>query len=301
MNRLLKHFKVVAHHKKIASACRELNISQPALSKSIKTLEDSFGLPLFERLPRGMELTEAGVRLLNRIRRMDMEYQYAVEEINLLRSGKGCKLFIGAGTVWERYLPPVISQLYDEYPNLEVIIRADTNEQLMPDLVEGKLDVVLGGGNDQIGTREQLAFLPLLNVNMKIAAHRSHPLASMSSVTAEQLAEYPWVAYQRSKGAFLNQLFDRKGIKSVRYSLQTELLDVALDVMEKRQALLCIAEQFFYKLPENDVVQIHLNEAIWNFHSGIWYQSSARYTPVVDRFIDLLTQEVERLEQTPAY
>lgn len=294
MNRLLKHFKAVAQHKKISSACRELNISQPALSKSIKLLEERFEIPLFERLPRGMELTSAGNRLLNRIRRMDMEFQYAVEEIDQLKTGKSQRLAIGAGTVWEKFLPSVISQLYQEFPNLEVIIRSDTNEQLIPDLAEGKLDVVIGGGNNQNDRYDQLVFLPLLNVSMKIAAHHSHPLAGQSVISVDDLAQYPWVAYQRSKGEFLSHLFNRKGIKSIRYSLQTELLNVALDVMKKRHALLCVAEQFFYKLPADKFVQVNFNEPIWNFNSGVWYQSSARYTPVVDRFIEVLTESVSQ-------
>ena len=299
MNRLLKHFQVVARHKKISSACAELKISQPALSKSIKTLEDHFDLALFERLPRGMELTQAGERLLSRVRRMNMEYQYAVEELDQLKTGRASKLSIGAGSVWEQYLTPVIMQLYEEFPDIEVVIRLDTNEQLMPDLEAGKLDIVLGGGAHQLAGSEQLVFIPLFEVSMQIAAHRSHPLAFEPHVTVEQLSQYPWAAYQRSKGAFLEHLFHRQGVKSVRYSLQTELLSVAIAFMKQRQALLCIPEQFLDHMPKGEIIKIPFNEPIWNFHSGVWYQASSRYTPPVDRFIQLLVERYSESSVEP--
>ena len=294
MNRLLRHFKIVAEHKKISSACRELNISQPALSKSIKTLEDEFNLPLFERRARGMELTEAGERLLIRINRMEMEYQLAVEELDQLRSGNRTTLTIGSGPVWERYLSPVLTTLYDEYPNLEIIVRSDTIDQLIPDLLSGKLDIALGGDSNEIDTGDQLVFAPLLEVKMQIAAHYRHPLANLASVDNRQLAEYPWVAYQRSRGLFLNHLFQRKGIKPVRYSLQTELLDTALHMLKHRNALMCIAEPFFDKLTSTEIVKIELNESVWSFHSGVWYHSTARQIQVVNRFIDLLNERVSK-------
>lgn len=99
-SRLLRHFLAVVEHKGITSAAEELHISQPALTKSIRQLEDNLGVTLFERMPTGVVPTPFGEILARRARLMDLEYRHALAEIHAIKGGAGGTINIGAAPVW---------------------------------------------------------------------------------------------------------------------------------------------------------------------------------------------------------
>ena len=84
------------HHR----CCRGLHISQPALTRSIRQLENTIGVPLFERLPTGVALTKQGEVLARRVKLMELEYRHALSEISALEQGITGTLRIGAGPMW---------------------------------------------------------------------------------------------------------------------------------------------------------------------------------------------------------
>ena len=97
----LHQFRVVAEHKCISTACNELYLSQSALTKNIKKIEDRLGVQLFDRMPRGVKITEYGEALLKRVKKMELEYNYAIKEISAIKSGVRAHIRIGADLVWE--------------------------------------------------------------------------------------------------------------------------------------------------------------------------------------------------------
>ena len=86
-SRLLRHFLGVVEKRNITAAAEALNISQPALTRSIRQLEKTIGVPLFERLPTGVALTKQGEVLARRVKLMELEYRHAMSEISALEQG----------------------------------------------------------------------------------------------------------------------------------------------------------------------------------------------------------------------
>src|SRR5436190_23395277 len=86
-SRLLRHFLPVVERRNITAAADDLHISQPALTRSIRQLEKTIGVPLFERLPTGVILTRQGEVLARRAKLMDLEYRHALAEIGALEQG----------------------------------------------------------------------------------------------------------------------------------------------------------------------------------------------------------------------
>lgn len=141
---LYRVFYVVAKNKHMTKASEDLHISQPAISQSIKKLEDQLGGTLFLRSNRGMELTEEG----------KMFYEYVKGALELINSAeneftafkdlsKG-EIKIGCSTTLTKLiLMDSLKRFHIDYPNINIHITNDLTSNLINDLKLGKLDFVI--------------------------------------------------------------------------------------------------------------------------------------------------------------
>ena len=141
---LYKVFYTVAKNKHMTKASEELHISQPAISQSIKKLEEQLGGTLFLRSNKGMELTEEG----------NMFYEYIKGALELINNAereftsfkdltKG-EIKIGCSTTLTKLvLIDAISKFNKDYPNINIIVDNDLTSNLINDLKLGKLDFVI--------------------------------------------------------------------------------------------------------------------------------------------------------------
>lgn len=141
---LYKAFYTVAKNKHMTKASEELHISQPAISQSIKKLEEQLGGSLFLRSNKGMELTEEG----------KMFYEYVKGALELIKSAeneftsfkdlsKG-EVKIGCSTTLTKLiLMDPLKEFHNKYPNINIKITNDLTSNLINDLKLGKLDFVI--------------------------------------------------------------------------------------------------------------------------------------------------------------
>ena len=140
---LYKVFYYVAKNNSITQASNELMVSQPAVSKSIKTLESDLNTILFNRRNDGVSLTNAGELLFNKIKKAMELIISAEEDINSLNNMEQGVLNIGAGnTIMQKYLLPYIKEFHDLYPNINVIVHTVVTEELIKRAQLGLVDIV---------------------------------------------------------------------------------------------------------------------------------------------------------------
>lgn len=148
---LYKVFYVVANHLNITSAANELMISQPAISKSIKTLEEQLGGSLFIRTKRGVILTEEGKEF----------YRYIKEAMNLINNAENKfkdminletgTLRIGISlTLTKEFLLPYLEIFHKKYPKIQVQINTGIAKNLIEDLRKGNVDIIISNLPPQI-------------------------------------------------------------------------------------------------------------------------------------------------------
>lgn len=140
---LYKVFYYVAKNGNITQAANELMVSQPAVSKSIKTLEEELDTQLFNRKNNGVSLTTAGELIYNKIKR-SMELIISAEEdlvgLNNMEYGN---INIGAGnTIIQKYLMPIIKEFHNMYPNIKIKIHTLTTPELIKKAQIGLIDIV---------------------------------------------------------------------------------------------------------------------------------------------------------------
>lgn len=141
---LYRVFYVVAKNKHMTRASEELMISQPAISQSIRKLEEQLGGTLFIRSNKGMELTKEGEMFFDYIKgALDLISSAENEFTNFKSLDKGV-IRIGVSTTLTKILLiDIIEEYHKKYPNIEIKITNELTDNLFLDLEKGKLDLVI--------------------------------------------------------------------------------------------------------------------------------------------------------------
>lgn len=141
---LYKVFSKVVETGNITKASEKLYVSQPAITKSIKQLENSLGGTLFTRTKKGVELTEEGKVLYIHVKKILEDISNAQNKFNSLINLEEGKIKIGASaTVTKHFLMPYIEKFHSMYPNIEICIVNELTKNLVNDLKYGYLDFLV--------------------------------------------------------------------------------------------------------------------------------------------------------------
>jgi LysR family transcriptional regulator, nitrogen assimilation regulatory protein len=140
----IKYFIHVAEVGNISVAASELGIVQPALSRHIRRLEEEVGAKLFDRLPRGMQLTDEGRLVLERCRRMVREFALAKEDVSSAREAPRGQVSFGIpGTLSRTLVPQLLNRLRTRYPNVFIRIVEGASQALQERLMAGRLHAAI--------------------------------------------------------------------------------------------------------------------------------------------------------------
>ena len=141
---LYRIFYTVAKHKHMTKASEELHISQPAISQSIKKLEDQLGGTLFLRSNKGMELTEEGKMFYEHVKGALELINNAENEFTSFKDLSKGEIKIGCSTTLTKLvLMDALKDFHLDYPNININITNDLTSKLINDLKLGKLDFVV--------------------------------------------------------------------------------------------------------------------------------------------------------------
>ncbi len=192
--RTVDYFLTAVTRGSLRAAAQELGVTQPALTKAIRRLEDSFGAPLFDRRARGVTPTVYGTALLRHARDLKAALSAAREEVDALRSGGAGFVKIGAGPSWQdAVLPDAIAELRASRPGVRIHVTGGGDDQLKEQLKSGALDFVLAAVPETPRIEPELAWKPLLADEYCVIADVRHPLRRRRQIKAEDLLGYPWI------------------------------------------------------------------------------------------------------------
>lgn len=192
--RTLDYFLTAVARRSLRAAARQLGVTQPALTKAIRRLEESLGVPLFDRQARGVSPTVYGTALLRHARDVKAAFGAAREEIEALRTGSAGLVKVGAGPSWQdAVLPEAISDLRTGNPRIRVHVTGGGDDQLKEQLKSGVLDLVLAAVPETPQLEPELSWRPLLADEYCVIADIGHPLRRRKAVRPEDLLAYPWI------------------------------------------------------------------------------------------------------------
>ncbi len=194
----LRAFAAVAAEGNITRAARRLSTSQPAISKAIAELEGALATALFDRLPRGVRLTEAGTVLLRHAERIFAAESAAEAELAELSGLTRGRLSIGASTTIGSYLiPHVFSAFHRAHPEVKLELEIANTSVIQAMVLDDRIDLGLTEG---FVPREQLAAEVIHSDEMVVIAAAGHPLSRRPQLFARDLEGVPYIARERGSG-----------------------------------------------------------------------------------------------------
>lgn len=245
----------LGRHRSILHAAQAANLTQPAASKLLGELEHALGVPLFERLPRGVQPTRYGDVMIRRAGAALAEMDAAHQEVMELLSGLSGRVAVGSVmTPSTGLLPEAVQRLKASHSKVQVAITVDTSKILIQRLREGQLDLVIGRILDSESAAE-LNFEPLTDEPHSLIVRAGHPLLGRTDLTLQDLAREGWIL--PPPGSILRDritaLFLSQGLDQPQETVET----ISLPVISK----LLTGTDMLAPLPE-EMVQSYLDTGL---------------------------------------
>ncbi|HEX5687822.1 MAG TPA: LysR family transcriptional regulator [Ideonella sp.] len=206
----------------INRAAQMLSMTQPAASKLLKDLEETLGVQLFDRLPRGMRATWYGETMIRHARMALASLSAAHDEIEALKAGRFGQVSVGAITApGMTLLPAAVAQVKEEHPSLRISLQIETSDVLMERLAQGKLDMVIGRLFER-HDKSDLRYEALVEEPVSAIARPGHPLLAVPKLTLRDLVSPGWIV--PAAGSVLRHRFE--------LMFQEEGLDAPVNLVE---------------------------------------------------------------------
>jgi DNA-binding transcriptional LysR family regulator len=217
----LKVFRVVANTLNFRRAADELHLTQPAVTSQVKTLEESLGIALFDRIGRDINLTPAGIVLLQYVRQIEAVTNEAVAALAMFGGQEGIELSIGAShTIAVYLLPKLLSQLISDWPKLRIHVMGGSTNEVLQALTTHQVG---------IGLIEAPAFRPDLKIEvfgedeLTLIVRPDHRWAKKRLLRAAELVQSPILLREAGSGMrhFVEEYLERNSV--LRQQLHTAI------------------------------------------------------------------------------
>jgi len=241
------YFKTIAQYGTITAAAKQLYISQPSLSQTLRQIEDEVGTPLFDRSTSPFHLTYAGERYLKAVEAMlDIETRLK-EEIESIRRDDGGRLRLGISvTRAMQVLPDVIPIFTKAYPNVTIELTEAASASLEGLLQKGQIDLALAALE---ANEANIAYELIEKESIGILAGKDSQLAQLvpsgTPIRLEMVEKEAFVSLDTSHSSRIIQdrLFRRYNIRP-KILLETSSLEVARRVALKSGACMVLPDVY---------------------------------------------------------
>lgn len=190
--RQLRYFVAVAEERNISRAAKRIFLTQPALSRQIKALEEELGQCLLERQAHSISLTPAGETLLREARALLAQAETLVEKVR--NSAQAVRLVVGyAPSLAAGLLSAAVGSFTQKHRDAQVELFDLSTAEMLAGLESGRLDVALTVGEDR--ERRGLHWTPLVRSPLQLAVPANHALATQAVVTPAEAARESLLAF----------------------------------------------------------------------------------------------------------
>ena len=297
----IEYFAVVAQHGHLGRAAEALGLSQPAISKSLRRLEEALEVKLVRRTPKGVEVTPEGSALLMRARGLRLSLQDVAREVKDIAQGLVGHLRIGVGESLAEYLlPAAFERLLRDAPKVMLKVVVSDNDRMLPQLNNGELDLVFNYlVHPGIGTLpEGVAHEKLYEDEMLVCASARHRLAKRKRVALSDLAEERWAMTDPTLQPYqlLQRAFAEQGLPVPRTALESRSNRIRFESIACSTLLDYTSRLAFqhsaarYRLKEIAVKELARRRAV-----GVMYRHGAYLSPTARRLIGILGSAAPRL------
>jgi len=289
---LYKVFYNVATEGNITKAAEKLYISQPAVTKSIRQLENSLGGALFIRTKKGVTLTEEGKVLLEYVKNILEEAKNAQNKFNSLVQLEEGKIHIGASaTVSKHFLMPYLEKFHRQYPNIDIEITNELTTNLVKGLRNGYIDFLVT--NLPMKEFNDLDIKVCAKLHDSFACSEKYLENSNKVFTLEELLKHKIVTQKEPSNtrAFLNNYMKENNvnfnpdIEIVSYNLVVEFIKAGFGIGY-------VTKEFIKEeLKNKELYEIKVTPKISTRDLGIITLKNNTLSYAASKFIDIILKD----------
>jgi LysR family cyn operon transcriptional activator len=295
--RHIRYFVRAAELRHFTHAAESLYVSQPTLSTHIHQLEEELGLPLFDRLGRIVQLTEAGQVFLEHAVQALRELERATEEIADLKGIISGALSICALPGYgHKVLPALISSFHAKYPQINFEIKSGTSDFLEEQVLSG---AVVLGLSFVPPTKPNIDYRVLFSNRRNFVVSEKHALANRKEISLEEIAEQPLALisprYRSRLG--IDETFANKGM-APKILVEMDDLHAMLEVVADGDLGTVLTGFGVGGFPGLHLIPI---EHIPIVHFGVLWQAGSYLNPAAKAFVQHVVSEQAMIAKLGAH
>lgn len=286
----IEYFAAIAKHAHVGRAAEALRLTQPALSKSLRRLEQAVGAKLVKRTPKGIELTPEGATLESHVRQLRISLADVAREISDINAGRSGQVRLGAAPgVVDDLLLSACSAFVKEAPNVTLTVIVAANDTLLPALRNAELDLILCGVPSP--PPDDVLHEPLLEDELVVFASARHPLALRKRVSIAEIALEHWAmtVLNAQEPNLPQKALEDNGVRHPKVMMKTSYLPLRDQVVARSDLLGVSSRRYLHHLAGRlAVVELPVPELKRKRCVAVCYRRQAYLSPAARRLIALL-------------
>ncbi|MFC0216732.1 LysR family transcriptional regulator [Paenibacillus chartarius] len=286
---LYKVFYWAAKTGSLTQAAKVLYLTQPSVSHSIKQLEDRFGITLFYRNAKGVELTQEGAVLYSYIEQSQMLLSLAEQKMTAMKNLDSGELRIGGSdSLFKHYLLPYLERFHRDYPGIKLHLKHGTTPEIIAFLKEGTIDmgvVRMPIVDAQLEVKESIQLQDCFVAGTRYAELKG------SVLSLEMLLRHPIILFSRNSRARMGitELFQSYGY-TIKPEIEVGSVDLLIEFARNGLGISYVTREFVSKeLEEGSLFEIQLDVQLPPSRVGIMTMRSVPLSISAKTFMELMS------------
>ncbi|BFM15772.1 LysR family transcriptional regulator [Maricurvus nonylphenolicus] len=292
----LRHLNAIIQHGTIHGAAEALHITQPALTRSLHTLESSLDIQLFERAKTGMTPTAFCLQIAENCQRILLDIDDLQRAAGIYRNLEGGELHLAVGrAIKEVVVREALPDFIEQHPSIATNISEGMPDELIYRLKQREVDMLIAGLGSYRDI-EGISTQPLKTVKLSLLVKTDHPLAAKKTIELPDLANYPLVAPTVLTPS--NPLFEtlmslntnNQPIPSVMCNDYTALKHI---VLRSESWMIATEYHFTDEIAQGELHQLDIQLPALNIDMGVIELKGRPRSPAAQAFISILEDNLD--------
>ena len=236
----LRYIVEIARCESITTAAEMLSLTQPALTRSVAEVEAELGTKLFHRMPRGVQLTEAGQRFVQRARQVIVDVDDLIHDIKDSSDALSGRLRIGmAPAAYSEFALPELTTIAEHHPEVRIDLIGGSVQEMCPRLLRGELNLLIGPLS-YLKRWKELDIVEVRKQHLAVLLKKDHPLSKQAKVQEAELLSYPVIL-----PSSVEPLYSDTAQRYAHHEMHPPQPRYTCDSFETVKALLNASDAFF--------------------------------------------------------
>ncbi|RXJ89741.1 LysR family transcriptional regulator [Arcobacter sp. CECT 8983] len=289
----LEAFIAVADFESFNRAANELGITQPALSRRIKKLEETLGARLLDRTTRKISVSIVGEEFILEARRMLDEFNKSIDDVQeLIKTRTGSISLTTNMTIANSILPDIVYNFKKKNPNIRLRISQDSSPEAVIKVLRRECEFAIAQYNKD---DPELEFEPLINDCFEMVCHKKHPLAKAENISWKDFESYNFIklgSKSRTMSILENELLEQIGY--IKGDIEVDHFSALIGLVEKNLGVSAIPSLAKFKRPESDLITRPINNPTVSRMLGIVTYKGRSLSPASKAFCELLKAKIKK-------